>query len=206
MLTGPTTMISWSFVRNDQPRTVTARQIALVLRDEIRDLEEQGIRVIQVDEPAFRESLPLRHNDWQSYLDEAIICFKLATSGVKDETQIHTHMCYSEFNDIMESISDLEADVVSIEASRSNMEILQAFKDFNYPSDIGPGVYDVHSPQVPKTSDIVFLIEQASKYISYKQLWINPDCGLKTRNWPETIESLTNMVHAARILREKFKQ
>lgn len=205
MLTGPTTMISWSFVRNDQPRLLTAKQMAYALRDEIHELEEHGIQVIQVDEPAFRESLPLRHRDWQSYLNEAIVCFKLATAGVKDSTQIHTHMCYSEFNDIIESISELDADVVSIEASRSDMELLQAFKDFDYPGDIGPGIYDVHSPQVPGVAEIINLIEQATKYIAYDQLWINPDCGLKTRGWHETEKSLVNLVEAAKKLRDKFQ-
>lgn len=203
MLTGPTTMLSWSFVRDDQPRELTAKQIALVLRDEVHDLEAKGIHVIQVDEPAFRESLPLRHKERQSYLDEAITCFKLATSGVKDGTQIHTHMCYSEFNDIIQSISDLDADVVSIEASRSDMELLQAFKDFNYPSDIGPGVYDVHSPHVPEVIEIIKLIQHASHYISPQQLWINPDCGLKTRDWAETEQALINLVQAAKKLRSQ---
>jgi 5-methyltetrahydropteroyltriglutamate--homocysteine methyltransferase len=201
MLTGPVTILSWSFVRDDQPRSVTCKQIALALREEVCDLEDAGIKIIQVDEPAIREGLPLRKKDWEFYLQWAIDCFRLATSGVKDETQIHTHMCYSEFNDIIEWIAKMDADVISIEASRSKMELLKAFKDFHYPNEIGPGVYDIHSPRIPSKEEIKSLIEKAIEVIPLEKLWINPDCGLKTRNWEETIPSLNNMVQAAKELR-----
>ncbi len=201
MLTGPVTMLQWSFVRDDQPRADTCRQLALALRDEVSDLEKAGIHVIQIDEPAFREGLPLRKGDWQQYLDWAVDCFRLSTSAVADDTQIHTHMCYSEFNDIMESIAAMDADVITIETSRSNMLLLEAFENFEYPNDIGPGVYDIHSPNVPETGWMVRLMGEAAKRLPAERLWVNPDCGLKTRGWPETEASLLAMVQAARTLR-----
>jgi 5-methyltetrahydropteroyltriglutamate--homocysteine methyltransferase len=202
MLTGPVTILQWSFVRDDQPREQTCRQLALALRDEVVDLETAGIRVIQIDEPAFREGLPLRKDDWQAYLDWAVDCFRLSTSGVREDTQIHTHMCYSEFNDIIESIAALDADVITIETSRSNMELLDAFEDFRYPNDIGPGVYDIHSPNVPDVDWMVDLMKKAQTKLPKERLWVNPDCGLKTRGWPETEAALVSMVQAARILRQ----
>ncbi len=203
MLTGPVTILCWSFVRDDQHRSVTCNQIALALREEVRELEEAGIKIIQVDEPAIREGLPLRKKDWENYLQWAIDCFRLATSCVKDETQIHTHMCYSEFNDIIEWIAKMDADVISIEASRSKMELLKAFQDFHYPNEIGPGVYDIHSPRIPSKEEIKDLIKKAIEVIPLKNLWVNPDCGLKTRNWDEVIPSLRNMVEAAQELRKE---
>jgi 5-methyltetrahydropteroyltriglutamate--homocysteine methyltransferase len=206
MLTGPVTILQWSFVRNDQPREQTARQIALAIRDEVIDLEKIGIAAIQIDEPAFREGLPLRRSDWPYYLDWAVKAFRLCSSGVKDDTQIHTHMCYSEFNDIIHSIADLDADVITIETSRSNMELLKAFVDFEYPNEIGPGVYDIHSPRVPETSEMVNLLRKAERVIEAENLWVNPDCGLKTRAWDEVKPSLKNMVEAARELRKKLHE
>lgn len=202
MLTGPVTMLQWSFVRDDQPRETTALQIALALRDEVNDLEQAGIGMIQIDEPAFREGLPLRQRDWAHYLDWAVRAFKLCSCGVRDETQIHTHMCYSEFNDILPWIAAMDADVITIETSRSDMELLDGFGEFAYPNDIGPGVYDIHSPRVPQVADMLRLLHKASQVIAPERLWINPDCGLKTRNWPETRAALANMVQAARWLRE----
>lgn len=204
MLTGPITMLQWSFVRDDQPRSLTCKQLALALRDEVLDLEKAGISIIQIDEAALREGLPLRKCDWNEYLQWAVDCFKLTTSGVKDETQIHTHMCYSEFNDIIASIAAMDADVITIETSRSNMELLQAFEKFKYPNDIGPGVYDIHSPNVPTVDWIVNLIKKAAEYLPKERLWVNPDCGLKTRGSKETTEALTAMVSAARILRQEL--
>jgi 5-methyltetrahydropteroyltriglutamate--homocysteine methyltransferase len=201
MLTGPVTILQWSFVRDDQPRAQTCRQIALALRDEVGDLEAAGITVIQIDEPAFREGLPLRKSDWQHYLDWAVDCFRLCSSQVGDESQIHTHMCYSEFNDIIEAIAAMDADVITIETSRSNMELLQAFEHFAYPNDIGPGVYDIHSPNIPSVDWMVQLMEKAQAGIPAERLWVNPDCGLKTRGWPETEAALAAMVEAARRLR-----
>jgi len=202
MLTGPVTILQWSFVRDDQPRADTCRQIALALRDEVQDLETAGIKVIQIDEPALREGLPLRKADWGQYLDWAVDCFRLATVGVADDTQIHTHMCYSEFNDIIEAIAALDADVITIETSRSNMELLDAFRDFQYPNDIGPGVYDIHSPNEPDVGWMVQLMEKAAERLPRERLWVNPDCGLKTRKWEETQGALANMVDAAKQLRE----
>ncbi len=202
MLTGPVTLLQWSFVRSDQPRSVTARQLALAIRDEVADLEAAGIPIIQIDEPALREGLPLRRSQWREYLSWAVEAFRLASSGVRVETQIHTHMCYSEFNDILESIADLDADVISIEASRSRMELLQAFRDFKYPNDIGPGVWDIHSPRVPSTEEMVDLLERAETVLDPRQLWVNPDCGLKTRGWEEVVPGLANLVAAARLVRE----
>ncbi len=204
MLTGPITILQWSFVRDDQCRLETAEQIALALRDEVCDLEAAGIKIIQIDEAAFREGLPLRHRDWGFYLDKAVRCFKLAACGVKDSTQIHSHMCYSEFNDIIDSIAALDADVISIENSRSQMELLESFKQFNYPNHIGPGVYDIHSPRVPSEEEILTLLAKAQDVLSPKQIWVNPDCGLKTRGWPEVTESLSHMVKAAHALRAKL--
>ncbi len=203
MLTGPVTMLQWSFVRDDQPRSETTRQIALALRDEVNDLEAAGIRAIQVDEPALREGMPLRRKDWDGYLKWAVEAFRLATSGVEDATQIHTHMCYAEFNDIIESIAALDADVISVEASRSDMELLDIFREFEYPNEIGPGVYDIHSPRVPTVDEIVRLLAKAEEVIPRDRLWVNPDCGLKTRSWEEVRPALANMVAAAKQLRER---
>lgn len=204
MLTGPITMLFWSFVRDDQPRSTTAKQIALALRDEVIDLEAAGIQVIQIDEPAIREGLPLREKDRKAYLNWAVEAFGLTAAGVQDETQIHTHMCYSEFNDIISSIAALDADVITIETSRSDGELLQAFEDFHYPNDIGPGVYDIHSPNIPETNQMVNLIKRAAREIPIERLWVNPDCGLKTRRWPETEAALIRMVEAAKLLRGEF--
>ncbi|MGY3051853.1 5-methyltetrahydropteroyltriglutamate--homocysteine methyltransferase [Pedobacter sp. UYEF25] len=203
MLTGPVTILQWSFVRNDQPRSVTCNQIALAIRDEVIDLENAGIRIIQIDEPAIREGLPLRMDDWNAYLTWAINAFKIAASGVKDETQIHTHMCYSDFNDIISHIADMDADVITIECSRSQMELLDAFAGFNYPNEIGPGVYDIHSPRIPSEEEIVKLLEKAKAVIPADQLWVNPDCGLKTRHWAETKQALIKMVAAAQEMRKE---
>lgn len=201
MLTGPVTILAWSFVRDDQPRSETALQIALALRDEVRDLEQAGIKVIQIDEPAFRELLPLRKSDWPAYLDWAVKSFRVASCGVEDQTQIHTHMCYSEFNDMIEAIAALDADVITLESSRSDMELLKAFEAFEYPNDIGPGVYDIHSPRIPTVEDIEHSLKQALRYIPIERLWVNPDCGLKTRDWEETRIALAHMVQAAKQLR-----
>ncbi|HEY0299400.1 MAG TPA: 5-methyltetrahydropteroyltriglutamate--homocysteine S-methyltransferase [Arachidicoccus sp.] len=203
MLTGPITMLQWSFVRDDQPRYQTAFQLALAIRDEVVDLEKAGIKIIQIDEPAIREGLPLRKENWQTYLNWAVKAFKITASGVQDETQIHTHMCYSEFNDIIQSIADMDADVITIETSRSQMELLDAFVQFNYPNEIGPGVYDIHSPRVPSIEEMETLLEKALAVIPSKNLWVNPDCGLKTRGWDETKQALENMVNAAKQLRIK---
>jgi len=201
MLTGPITILQWSFVRDDQPRQTTAEQIAFAIRDEVADLEKNGIRMIQIDEPALREGLPLKRSDWDSYLKWSVNAFKISSAVAKDETQIHTHMCYAEFEDIIDSIAALDADVISIETSRSRMELLKTFEQFKYPNEIGPGVYDIHSPRVPKKSEMIELIKKASKQIDPKRLWVNPDCGLKTRGWPETIDALKEMVAAAKELR-----
>ncbi|MCF8232656.1 MAG: 5-methyltetrahydropteroyltriglutamate--homocysteine S-methyltransferase [Bacteroidales bacterium] len=203
MLTGPVTILQWSFIRNDQPRKDTAFQLALAIRDEVVDLEKAGIKLIQIDEPAFREGLPLRKKDRNEYLDWAVKAFRLASSGVKDHTQIHTHMCYSEFNNIMKNIAELDADVITIEASRSQMELLEAFGDYEYPNEIGPGVYDIHSPRVPSQEEVEDLLQKAARVIPKRNLWVNPDCGLKTRKWDETWPSLENMVKAAKKLRKK---
>ena len=201
MLTGPVTILNWSFVRDDQPRSTTAFQLALALRDEVTDLERAGIPIIQIDEAAFREGLPPRQSRWQAYLDWAVRAFRICSSGVKDSTQIHTHMCYSEFNDIITAIAELDADVITIETSRSNMELLDAFIDFNYPNEIGPGVYDIHSPNVPTTQDMIVLLKIAGERIDPDKLWVNPDCGLKTRQWQDVRISLANMTEAAKALR-----
>lgn len=204
MLTGPVTMLMWSFPRDDISREQQARQLALAIRDEVVDLEAAGIKVIQIDEAAFREGLPLRRAQWQDYLNWATETFRLCASGVRDETQIHTHMCYSEFNDVIESIAAMDADVITIETSRSDMELLEAFEAFAYPNDIGPGVYDIHSPRVPDSREMVNLLRKAAQRIPVERLWVNPDCGLKTRAWPETEAALVNMVAAARQLRSEL--
>ncbi|HKU97834.1 MAG TPA: 5-methyltetrahydropteroyltriglutamate--homocysteine S-methyltransferase [Vineibacter sp.] len=201
MLTGPVTMLKWSFVRDDLPLEQVCRQIALALRDEVADLQEAGIRIIQIDEPALREAMPLRRAQWKAYLDWAVACFRLSASTVADETQIHTHMCYSEFNDIIDAIGAMDADVISIETSRSKMELLDAFITYRYPNEIGPGVYDIHSPRLPDIDEMVALLDKAKQRLSPEQIWVNPDCGLKTRRWEEVRPALVNMVAAARRLR-----
>jgi 5-methyltetrahydropteroyltriglutamate--homocysteine methyltransferase len=203
MLTGPVTISQWSFVRDDQPRSQTVQQIALAIRDEVLDLEKAGIAAIQIDEPALREGLPLRKQDWPAYLRWAVDAFRLSCGGVKNETQIHTHMCYAQFNDIIEAIADMDADVISIETSRSNMELLGAFESFRYPNEIGPGVYDIHSPRVPETAEMVDLLVKASRVLPAEHIWVNPDCGLKTRQWPEVKQALKNMVAAALQMRSR---
>ncbi len=203
MLTGPITMLQWSFARADQPRSTTALQIALALRDEVLDLERAGTAIIQIDEPALREGLPLKKRDWAQYLDWAVRAFKLVSCGVADETQIHTHMCYAEFNDILAAIAALDADVITIETSRSDMELLEGFGEFRYPNEIGPGVYDIHSPRVPDSRDMEKLLEKAERVIPLERLWVNPDCGLKTRGWPETEAALARMVEAANRMRAR---
>jgi len=204
MLTGPVTILNWSFVRDDQPRAITCRQLALALRDEVLDLEQAGIGIIQIDEAALREGLPLRRADWKTYLDWAVESFRITAGGVRDSTQIHTHMCYSEFNDIMAAIAAMDADVITIETSRSRMELLDAFRDFHYPAEIGPGVYDIHSANIPRTEDMLRLLEKALERIPAERLWVNPDCGLKTRSWEEVKPALENMVEAARRLRKQY--
>ncbi|MGB0360365.1 MAG: 5-methyltetrahydropteroyltriglutamate--homocysteine S-methyltransferase, partial [Endozoicomonas sp.] len=203
MLTGPVTILCWSFPREDIGREQSCQQLALALRDEVVDLERAGIRIIQIDEPAIREGLPLKKEDWPTYLAWAVKCFRITASGVQDETQIHTHMCYSEFNDIIEYIAAMDADVITIETSRSDMELLDAFEAFEYPNQIGPGVYDIHSPNVPNIAWIEKLMTRASEKIPKERLWVNPDCGLKTRDWPEVEAALKNMVKAAKLLRNK---
>ncbi|WP_019936982.1 5-methyltetrahydropteroyltriglutamate--homocysteine S-methyltransferase [Bordetella sp. FB-8] len=201
MLTGPVTILNWSFVRDDQPRSVSCKQLALAIREEVLDLEKAGVRVIQIDEAALREGLPLRKAQWKTYLDWAVESFRIAANGVSDETQVHTHMCYSEFNDIIAAIADMDADVITIETSRSDMELLDAFDDFKYPNQIGPGVYDIHSPNIPTQEHMVQLMQKAAERIPAERLWVNPDCGLKTRQWAEVTPALTNMVAAAKALR-----
>ena len=202
MLTGPVTILNWSFVRDDQPRSASCLQLALAIRQEVLDLEQAGVRVIQIDEAALREGLPLRKSQWKQYLDWAVESFRITANGVADETQIHTHMCYSEFNDIIASIADMDADVITIETSRSDMELLDAFDDFKYPNEIGPGVYDIHSPNIPSQDHIVRLMRKAAERVPAERLWVNPDCGLKTRQWAEVIPALANMVAAAKALRQ----
>lgn len=201
ILTGPVTILNWSFVRDDQPRSMSCQQIALAIRQEVQDLEGAGVRVIQIDEAALREGLPLRKSQWKDYLDWAVESFRISANGVADETQIHTHMCYSEFNDIIASIAEMDADVITIETSRSDMELLDAFDDFNYPNQIGPGVYDIHSPNIPTQEHMVQLMRKAAERIPAERLWVNPDCGLKTRQWSEVIPALAHMVAAAKTLR-----
>ncbi len=204
MLTGPVTILQWSFVRDDQPRSMTCKQIALAISDEVMDLEKAGIKIIQIDEPAIREGLPLRQEYWNTYLNWAVQCFRVASSGVEDRTQIHTHMCYSEFNDIIRNISDMDADVITIETSRSEMELLDAFVQFKYPNEIGPGVYDIHSSRVPNKMEMEELLLKATQLFPIENLWVNPDCGLKTREWPETELALANMVAVAKKIRAAY--
>ena len=204
MLTGPVTILFWSFVRDDLDKPSIANQIALALRDEVVDLQSAEIDIIQIDEPPFREGMPLKTSEWQNYLDWAAYAFRVSASGVKDETQIHTHMCYAEFNDIIGVIADMDADVITIETSRSNMELLNAFEDFAYSNGIGPGVYDIHSPNVPDIAWIKSLVHKAAKKIPVERLWVNPDCGLKTRGWEETRAALDNMVKATKELRKEL--
>ena len=201
MLTGPVTILNWSFVRDDQPRAASCRQIALAIRDEVLDLEAAGCQAIQIDEAALREGLPLRRRDWQAYLDWSVESFRLSAAGAGEATQIHTHMCYSEFNDILPAIAALDADVISIETARSQMELLEAFAAFDYPAAIGPGVYDIHSARVPSEAEMVDLMRLAQQHLSVEQLWVNPDCGLKTRGWAEVTPAIEAMVAAARTLR-----
>ncbi len=206
MLTGPVTMLNWSFVRDDQPRSETCKQLALAIRDEVLALEKAGVAIIQIDEAALREGLPLRKSQWQDYLDWAILAFGITANGVRDSTQIHTHMCYSEFNDIMTAIARMDADVITIETSRSAMELLDAFDQYQYPNEIGPGVYDIHSPNIPSVDAIIDLMKKAAQRIPVQRLWVNPDCGLKTRNWEEVKPALKNMVAASRYLATAFKE
>ncbi|MBP1616938.1 MAG: 5-methyltetrahydropteroyltriglutamate--homocysteine methyltransferase [Bacteroidetes bacterium] len=206
MLTGPVTILQWSFVRNDQPRSETCRQIALAIRDEVSDLEEAGIKIIQIDEPAIREGLPLRKQDWKEYLDWAVSSFCLSASVARGGTQIHTHMCYSEFNDIIQHIALMDADVITIECSRSQMELLDTFAEFKYPNEIGPGVYDIHSPRIPSAEEIYDLMQKAINVINPTRLWVNPDCGLKTRGWSETRLAINQMIQAAKRLRMEFNK
>ncbi len=205
MLTGPVTILNWSFVRDDQPRSVSCHQLALAIREEVLDLEKAGVKVIQIDEAALREGLPLRRSQWAAYLGWAVESFRITANGVRDETQIHTHMCYSEFNDIIASIADMDADVITIETSRSDMELLDAFDHFKYPNEIGPGVYDIHSPNIPTEQHIVGLMKKAAERVPAERLWVNPDCGLKTRQWAEVMPALTNMVSAAKVLRSQVR-
>lgn len=204
MLTGPVTILQWSFVRDDQPRSETCKQIALAVRDEVCDLEKAGIKIIQIDEAALREGLPLRRDEWKDYLNWAVDSFRITASGVEDNTQIHTHMCYSEFNDIIEAVANMDADVISIETSRSAMELLDAFVEFNYPNEIGPGVYDIHSPRVPKQTEMETLLHKALEVLTPDQVWVNPDCGLKTRGWKEVEPAVRSMVDAAKHVREEL--
>jgi 5-methyltetrahydropteroyltriglutamate--homocysteine methyltransferase len=203
MLTGPVTILNWSFVRDDQSRRDSCMQLALAIREEVLDLEAAGVNIIQIDEAALREGLPPRQSEWQDYLDWAVESFRITANGVRDETQIHTHMCYSEFNDIIKSIADMDADVITIETSRSDMELLDVFEEFEYPNEIGPGVYDIHSPNIPPQEQVITLMSKAAERIPAERLWVNPDCGLKTRQWEEVIPALRNMVSAAEILRAK---
>ena len=206
MLTGPVTMFKWSFVRNDIPLSEVAKQIALALNDEVLDLEKAGIKVIQIDEPAIREAMPLKKSQWKEFLDWACESFRLSSTGAEDSTQIHTHMCYSEFNDILDAIASMDADVITIETSRSDMELLTAFGDFKYPNDIGPGVYDIHSPRVPTDAEVEHLLRKAMEVVPVERLWVNPDCGLKTRGWKETLEQLEVMMRVTEKLRTELKK
>lgn len=205
MLTGPVTILKWSFVRDDQPLSATCNQIALAIKDEVLDLEQANIQIIQIDEPALREGLPLRKQDWPRYLDWAIKAFRLSYAGVKSNTQIHTHMCYSEFSDIIDSITALDADVITIECSRSQMELLDIFAEYKYPNDIGPGLYDIHSPRVPSSDEMTDLLKKATVVIPKENIWVNPDCGLKTRKWEETQKALVEMIRAAENARESIQ-
>jgi len=204
MLTGPVTILQWSFVRDDQPRNTTCVQLALAIRDEVTDLENAGIACIQIDEPAIREGLPLRRSDWDKYLQWAVDSFLLSSTGVRDDTQIHSHMCYSDFNDIFEAIKRMDADVLTIENSKSDLKLLRAFEKFGYSNGIGPGLYDIHSPRIPTVKEMFERVKQMLKYLEKECLWVNPDCGLKTRGWPETKASLENMVEVAKLLRTQL--
>ena len=204
MLTGPVTMFKWSFVRDDIPLSEVAKQIALALNDEVLDLEKAGIKVIQIDEPAIREAMPLKKAQWDEFLAWACESFRLSSTGAEDSTQIHTHMCYSEFNDILPAIASMDADVITIETSRSDMELLTAFGDFKYPNDIGPGVYDIHSPRVPTEAEVEHLLRKAMEVVPVERLWVNPDCGLKTRGWKETVEQLEVMMAVTKKLRQEL--
>lgn len=204
MLTGPVTMLQWSFVRDDQSREDTCKQIALALRDEVTDLEAAGIGIIQIDEPALREGLPLRRSEWSAYLQWAGTAFGITASGVRNDTQIHTHMCYAEFNDIIEAVAAMDADVISIETSRSRMQLLDAFQKFEYPNEIGPGVYDIHSPRIPEAGEMKDLLRKAGEVLETRQIWVNPDCGLKTRGWHETCAALEHLVEAAHSVRAEL--
>jgi 5-methyltetrahydropteroyltriglutamate--homocysteine methyltransferase len=206
MLTGPVTILNWSFVRDDQPRSQTCMQIALAIREEVKDLEQSGVSIIQIDEAAFREGLPLHTTQWHDYLDNAVNAFKVCSNVVKDTTQIHTHMCYSDFNAIIKQIAQMDADVITIETSRSDMALLEVFDSYQYPNEIGPGVYDIHSPNIPSVAAILALLEQASTKVPVANLWVNPDCGLKTRNWDEVTPALQNMLEATKIARARFNQ
>ncbi|MFB6258547.1 MAG: 5-methyltetrahydropteroyltriglutamate--homocysteine S-methyltransferase, partial [Flavobacteriales bacterium] len=206
MLTGPVTIFQWSFPRNDIPWQETVQQIALAVRDEVEDLEGAGLSDIQIDEPALREGLPLRRADWKAYLDRAVEAFRIASCPVKDSTRVHTHMCYSEFNDIIEHIAALDADVITIECARSRMELLDAFVDFQYPNDIGPGVYDIHSPRIPSAEDVASLLEKAASVLPADRIWANPDCGLKTREWKDVEEALPRMIEGARKMRKAIQK
>ncbi|MCY4455509.1 MAG: 5-methyltetrahydropteroyltriglutamate--homocysteine S-methyltransferase, partial [Chloroflexi bacterium] len=201
MLTGPVTTLNWSFIRDDQPRAETCRQIALAIRDEVVDLEAAGISVIQVDEPALREGVPLRKGDWPTYLGWAVPCFRLATAGVRDDTQIQSHMCYVHLGDVLDAVSDMEADVMLLFNARSDAESLDGFRDRGYDKDLGLGVYDIHSPRVPPTEEMVGRLEEAASVIDPNLLWVNPDCGLKTRRYEETVPALEHLVEAAQVMR-----
>ena len=201
MLTGPVTLLNWSFVRDDQPRALTCLQLALAIRDEVRDLEAAGTGIIQIDEAALREGLPLRRAEQADYLDWAVRAFRLAAAGVADDTQIHTHMCYSDFNDIIAAVADMDADVTTIESARSDGRLLDAFRAFDFPRALGPGVYDIHSPNLPEPAELLDRLRQARRRIPAERLWVNPDCGLKTRTWDEVRPALAAMVAAARALR-----
>jgi 5-methyltetrahydropteroyltriglutamate--homocysteine methyltransferase len=203
MLTGPVTMLQWSFARDDQPRDQTCRQIALAIRDEVADLEAAGIAIVQIDEPALREGLPLHGKDWAEYLSWAVAAFRLASSGAADETQIHTHMCYAEFQDIIGAIAAFDADVISVETARSQMDLLRTFSDSRYPNELGPGIWDIHSSRVPDVVEMVALLDRALEAIAPEQLWVNPDCGLKTRGWDEVEQALQNLVAAAHLVRAR---
>jgi 5-methyltetrahydropteroyltriglutamate--homocysteine methyltransferase len=203
MLTGPATILNWSFVRDDIPRSEVCLQIGFAIRDEVQDLERAGAAMIQIDEAALREGMPLRHSQWKAYLEWTVACFRLCAAGVRDTTQIHTHMCYADFNDIIDAIAAMDADVISIETSRSKMELLDAFRDYRYPNEIGPGVYDIHSPRIPAPAEMADLMNLARKRFADRQLWVNPDCGLKTRRWEEVRPALVNMVAAAAQLRSE---
>lgn len=205
MLTGPVTILCWTFPREDISRKEITNQLAFALRDEVSDLQDAGINIIQIDEPAIREGLPLKKRDHAEYLEWAVDAFKISAASAKPETQIHTHMCYSEFNEIIDSVAALDADVITIETSRSNMELLKAFEEFNYPNAIGQGVYDIHSPNIPSQEWIISLLKKAAEKISAERLWANPDCGLKTRNWAETEAALTNLVSATKTLRKEWE-